>query len=105
MQQPLASRSWRTPLVVALCTALAIACFVGLGIARLNPANSVPASAPLSAFSSGRALRHLQVIARAPHPTGSTENRAVRDYLVQELAALGLDPEVQQTTAVDDALL
>ena len=92
--------SRRSPLVVALCIALALACFVGLGIAGLNPPNTVPVSAPLSAFSSGRAMRHLQIIARTPHTTGSAENHAVRDYLVQELAALGLDPEVQQATVV-----
>jgi hypothetical protein len=59
----------------------------------------VPASAPPTEFSSGRALEHVRVIAKEPHPMGSPENMAVRDYLVGELSALGLEPEVQKTTA------
>ena len=59
----------------------------------------VPATAPLTVFSSGRALQHIEAIAQKPHPTGSPANAAVRDYLVRELAALGLRPEVQKVTA------
>ena len=59
----------------------------------------VPASAPPTEFSSGRALEHVRAIAREPHPMGSPENAAVRDYLVEELSALGVEPEVQKTTA------
>lgn len=59
-----------------------------------------PASAPLTEFSSERALEHVRVIAKEPHPMGSPENAAVRDYLVEELSALGMEPEVQRTTTV-----
>src|SRR5918999_196688 len=59
----------------------------------------VPASAPPAEFSSGRALEHVRAIAQKPHPMGSPENAAVRDYLLEELTALGLKPEVQKTTA------
>ena len=59
----------------------------------------VPASAPPTEFSSERALEHVRVIAREPHPMGSPANAAVRDYLVEELSALGVEPEVQKTTA------
>ncbi|UUZ50697.1 M28 family peptidase [Massilia sp. B-10] len=51
------------------------------------------ADAPATAFSSG-ALVHLRQIARESHPTGSPANAAVRDYLVTQLRALGLAPEV-----------
>jgi hypothetical protein len=60
----------------------------------------VPASAPPTEFSSGRALEHVRAIAREPHPMGSPENEAARDYLIEELSALGLEPEVQKATAV-----
>jgi MFS family permease len=59
----------------------------------------VPASAPPAEFSSGRALEHVRAIAQKPHPMDSPENAAVRDYLLEELSALGLKPEVQKTTA------
>ena len=50
----------------------------------------VPASAPAAEFSSARALNHIRVVAREPHPMGSPANAAVRDYLVSELSRLGL---------------
>ncbi|MEW6071769.1 MAG: M20/M25/M40 family metallo-hydrolase, partial [Planctomycetota bacterium] len=54
-----------------------------------------PASAPAGEFAAERALVHLREIARAPHPTGSPENAAVRAYLQRELAAAGLAVETQ----------
>ena len=50
----------------------------------------VPASAPAIEFSSARALDHIRVVAREPHPMGSPANAAVRDYLVSELSRFGL---------------
>lgn len=77
---------------------LALALVVGLAVRPLFPAVVVPASAPLAAFSAERALPHLRAIAREPHPVGSPANAAVRDYLLAQLAALGLQPEVQRAT-------
>ena len=59
----------------------------------------VPASAPPMEFSSERALEHVRAIAKEPHSMDSPENAAVRDYLVKELRALGVEPEVQTPTA------
>jgi Peptidase family M28 len=59
----------------------------------------VPGSAPATEFSSERAREHVRVIAREPHTMDTPENAAVRDYLVEELGALGLEPDVQKTTA------
>jgi MFS family permease len=76
----------------ALCGVLAGATLYG---AVPDPA---PASAPPTQFSSERALEHIRAIAREPHPMGSPENAAARDYLVKELEAMGLEPRVQKTT-------
>lgn len=51
-------------------------------------------------FSSGRALKHVEAIARAPHPIGSAEHAAVRDYIMRELESLGVAAQVQKTTVV-----
>jgi hypothetical protein len=59
----------------------------------------VPTSAPATAFSSARALEHIRVVAKEPHPMRSPANAAVQDYLVRELRAMGLAPQVQQVTA------
>src|SRR5690606_2527038 len=55
-----------------------------------------PASAPPRTFSAERAMRHLERIAGdEATPVGSAGGDAIRDYLVEQLAALGLDVEVQ----------
>ena len=65
----------------------------------LVPPAVVPASAPVTDFSAERAVEHLKVIAREPHPTGSIANARVRDYIVEQLYSLRLRPEVQNSVS------
>lgn len=53
--------------------------------------------APATEFSAARAMDTLVRVLgdETPHPTGSRANAAVRDRIVAELQALGLDPEVR----------
>ena len=60
----------------------------------------VPASAPDSLFSSGRAMAHLVRIASEARPPGSPAHARVREYLVDEFHRLGHEPEVQTSTSV-----
>lgn len=60
----------------------------------------LPASAAQDIFSAERALVHLRTFANAPHPIGSSEHDRVRDYLLAQLTALGLTPEVQHATGI-----
>ncbi|MDJ0703481.1 MAG: M20/M25/M40 family metallo-hydrolase [Leptolyngbyaceae cyanobacterium MO_188.B28] len=83
-----------------IVTFLTLALFAFLGIYQLNPPATAPINAPPTEFSSGRAMKHLAVIAQKPHPIGSPENTAVRDYILRELEAQALSPSVQETTAV-----
>jgi hypothetical protein len=107
MSQPTkqkASRPSGTNALIALLTCVLITGAALYGVvtsATLYGAvpDPVPASAPPAEFSSGRALEHVRAIAREPHPMGSPENAAARDYLVKELSALGVEPEVQKATA------
>jgi len=55
------------------------------------------ADAPADRFAAGRALAHLEFIARAPRPVGSAHHDAVRDHVRGTLAGLGLAVEVQQS--------
>lgn len=88
-------------LLVGAAACLLLALLVCLSLYGQRPPAAAPAGAPPTEFSSGRAMRHLEVIAREPHPLGSAGHAAVRDYIVGELGAAGLRPEVQRTTAVD----
>lgn len=74
------------------------AAVLALGLYR--PPASVPASAPLEMFSAARAAAHLGRIASAPHPVGSENHARVRQYLVDTLTRLGLEPEVQRVSRV-----
>jgi hypothetical protein len=56
----------------------------------------LPLDAPAESFSGARAGRILARIARAPHPVGSEEHERVRATLLEELRALGLEPEPQE---------
>src|SRR5258705_10533486 len=78
--------------VLALCAA---------SIVRVAaPPRAVPATAPDTVFSAERAMRHVEQIAERPHPMGSVDHDRVRDYIVGQLSALGLNPQIQQTTAI-----
>ena len=78
---------------------------VVLVVYQLNPPRPAAVNAPLTEFSGERALKHLTVIAQKPHPAGTSEHAAVANYIQNELTALGLKPEVQQTPAVANILV
>lgn len=61
------------------------------------------ADAAPAVFSSARALKHLEVIAKKPHPTGSAANLEVQKYLEQTLADLGLTVETQSKMVAANA--
>src|SRR5919199_2574440 len=94
----LRSPKLRTNAAIALLTFLVITGAALYGAVPTGLPHPVPASAPPTEFSSERALDHVRAIAQEPHPMGSPENVAARDYLVGELTALGLEPEVQKAT-------
>jgi hypothetical protein len=87
---------------LALWLLLLLASVVSLAIYLQNRVPEVlPANALATEFSAARALSQLQVISARPHPIGSQEHAAVRDYILGTLSNLGLSPEVQQTIAVN----
>ena len=65
-----------------------------LAVAALKAPEPKPATAPDNEFSAERALVHVREIARLPHPLGSAADAAVRDYLLAQLAHLGLQPQI-----------
>ena len=69
-----------------------------LRVAR--PPSAVPSTAPDTVFSAERAMRHVEQIAQRPHPMGTADHDRVRDYIVGQLSALGLSPQIQQATAI-----
>ena len=76
---------------IALIGAVALA--AGLAVAAILTPRPLPADAPTGAFSAGRALQDIAVIAAEPHPTGSAANQKVRDQLIARMSTLGLGPQ------------
>ncbi len=80
---------------------IVVAGFVVVGFYSVVPPGAVPADAPEGDFSAARAFDHVEAIARAPHPMGSEAIVEVREYLLSELGALGLESEPQVVSAPD----
>jgi hypothetical protein len=80
---------------IGLCAIAALLLLAVLGLGTSGLPAPQPASAPPSVFSAARAMAHLQHIAHEPHAVGTAENAKVREYIVAELKALGLEPQIQ----------
>jgi hypothetical protein len=68
------------------------------------PPSPLPANAPATEFSAERAIKHIQVIAKQPHPTGSAANDVVRNYILAELKDLGLETETQRDGDLENVM-
>ena len=58
--------------------------------------------APLSKFSTKRALEQVKNISQKPHFVGSDNHNVVANYLVKELKNLGLETSIQEGFAFSD---
>lgn len=63
-----------------------------LAVITLQTPRPVGTDAPVTAFSTARAMVDVQEIAQRPHPLGSADHVRVRDYLFGRMSALGLSP-------------
>ncbi|MEO8726258.1 MAG: M28 family peptidase [Acidobacteriaceae bacterium] len=89
-------RGWR-----ALFAWLALAAIIVLTVLAQRPPRATSRAAPMTEFSSARAMEMLKQIAQKPHPVGSAEHERVREQLVSDLTALGLPPQVETYTGVE----
>jgi Peptidase family M28 len=91
-------RTWRP--WIAVTWGVAISWFA---INAQKPPTALPVDAPNDVFAAARAQKHVEEIARAPHPMGSDEAQRVRELLVQKLEQLGLAPEIQGPKKADSS--
>ena len=61
-----------------------------------GPPRALPADAPAEDFSAGAGHAARRGDRREPHPLGSAAEEPVRAYIIDELKALGLEPEIQR---------
>jgi len=86
-----------TPLLSVLFTS-----FIVFGIYFTMMPQWIPDSAPLSEFSTKRALEHIKIIAEKPHFVGSQNHTVVSSYVETELQKLGLETTIQEGTTLSD---
>jgi hypothetical protein len=84
----------REPAYAALGFVLAVSAACGLSVNPPKP----PRDAPAVGFALDRARASVARLAARPRPPGSPEHDAAEAYLVGELEALGLAPEVQRVS-------
>lgn len=73
-------------------------------VLRTGPPAAAPSDAPPAEFSSGRAMLHLRRIAGQPRTQGAPGHAEARAYILQELAQLGLDAQVQETPLAENIM-
>lgn len=66
----------------------------------IQPPQAQPATAPPERFSAARAHLHVARAFIEPHPAGTPAHRRVFDYLVNTLRSMGVEYDIQETTAV-----
>ena len=85
-----------------LATACVLAFMLPMPASARSPAppasSASSATVPADGFVAARAFAHVRALARAPRPVGSASNAGARDYLVAQIRALGLVPEIQTET-------
>jgi hypothetical protein len=77
--------------------ALSIGALIVLGIWRQSSQSDSGRQVSETGFSSERAYRYLEQIAREPHPTGSSQLAEVRQRIVKYLTELGVEPQIQES--------
>ncbi|UCE50045.1 MAG: M20/M25/M40 family metallo-hydrolase [Phycisphaerales bacterium] len=89
---------------IALLVFITLATVALATVIQTLPPSPLPASAPASEFSAERAIRHIQVIATQPRPSGSSAYEAAADYVLAELEDMGLETETQRVGKVRNTI-
>lgn len=77
-------------MILAAWTLAYVPAAIVAAIGSQGPPRERPSDSPATEFSSRRAFRHIQVIAREPRPTRSSEIAEVRAYIERSIEAMGI---------------
>lgn len=88
-----------SPILAFLATFILAIGAIAAGLAVFWGPAALDTAASVELYSASRALKHVQEIAKAPHPPGTAEHARVRAYVVDQLKALKLDVHEQETVA------
>ena len=85
----------RSRLAALAAGLLALAVLAVLASSATRPAAP---PAPVAPPALDRMMRHVSVLAAQPRPIATAANARAREYIVEQLRAIGLRPQVQTTT-------
>ena len=94
--QSVSPSAWMQGLVLFLLILIA----TGVGVWQITTPEPAPASASEEEFSAERAMEHLEVIGSESRAIGMPGHDTAREYLIEQLEAMGLQTETQTTTSV-----
>lgn len=75
---------------------VALALAIGLAVLATTPPRPRDAASTAGLFDLPRAMADVKTIARAPHPTGSAENTAVRAHILNQMRAIGMEVSTRE---------
>lgn len=87
-----------------LASLLALLVLAVVSVWNVLPPSPLAADAPADEFSAERAFEHVEVIGAEISPHGTPAADRVREYIVDELDEMGLDPEVTEATGLTGRL-
>ena len=88
--------------MIRFASGLALATGMALAVFLARPPLGSDASADPVAYQDSNVLAHVGHIAERAHPLGSADHERVREYVVAQFRALGLDCEVQGGLGLDE---
>jgi len=86
---------FKSDVVKSLSLLILIVAIPIVGFHMNKAPQSVPDNAHLTEFSAVRAMKHMEYIALKSHSIGTNEHAKVREYIVDELKKMGIEPEIQ----------
>ena len=89
------ARALNNPRVQGFLMLLVLVLVAVPSVAQQFPQGVTPTNASPDLFSAERAMVHLPAIASEPHPADSKAQEKVRDYILTQVSALGLEVETQ----------
>ncbi len=84
-------------LIIGLAVTLAILFIVFISFRLNTPPAVIPFDAPVNEFSAERTLTDLSYIASMKNPIGSQANEVVRQYIIDRLEELNVNPQMHLT--------
>ncbi|MDX2303194.1 MAG: M20/M25/M40 family metallo-hydrolase [Microscillaceae bacterium] len=85
---------------IGLVLLLLFIAFIYLSLVLLSPPKAVPESADVQVFSAQRALKHLEIIAKEPHSSGTPAHEKVKNYLLKYCRSMGLEVSLHDATGL-----